>query len=72
MTSATDWEVLESYGGERPDGGTPKAALFGRTKTKWFASAHMLVYIRETAIDEVLAPLTQEDTPPYLSKLASG
>jgi hypothetical protein len=26
-------------------------------------NAYMLVYIREVAIDEVLAPLTEQDTP---------
>jgi len=35
-------------------------------------NAHMLVYIHDTAIDEVLAPLTQEDVPPHLCKPALG
>ena len=36
---------------------------------KWFSNARTLVYIRETAINEVLAPLTREDTPLQVSQL---
>ena len=58
VTPVTDHEVLEeNYGGD---------AL------NRFTNAYMLVYIREVAIDEVLAPLTERDTPMYLSKLALG
>ena len=35
---------------------------------KHFTNAYMLVYIRESKIDEILAPTKDEDTPPHLSE----
>ena len=62
VTPVTDHEVLEeNYGGGMLEGAT-----------KSFTNPYMLVYIREVAIDEVLAPLTERDTPTHLSKLALG
>lgn len=68
-----DWEVLgESYGGEPPCGVTPQIQGNQVKVVRKFTNARMLVYIRDTAIGEVLAPLTQEDVPPHLCKLVFG
>ena len=65
VTPVTDREVLEENYGGVPLNGVVR-------ETKRFTNAHMLVYIREAAIDEVLAPLTQGDIPPHLSKPVFG
>ncbi|KAG5220945.1 cysteine proteinase [Salix suchowensis] len=69
VTPVTDREVLEeNYGGE-PLNGAPAALQRNQVRAmKRFTNAYMLVYIRECAIDEVLAPFTEEDTPTHLSK----
>lgn len=69
VTSATDREVLEeSYGGEPLNNAVPQTQRNQVGVTNKSTNAHTLVYIRETAIDEVLAPLTEGDTPVYLSE----
>jgi len=73
VTPVTDREVLEeNYGGESLDGAVPRTRTDQGMTARKFTRARMLVYIRETAIDEVLAPLTQEDLPLPLSKLSLG
>ena len=70
VTPVTDREVLEeNYGGEALNGlnAAPPAQRNQVRAMKRFTNAYMLVYIRDTAIDEVLAPFTDEDTPPHLS-----
>lgn len=68
VTKATMREVLEdNYGGEyvQPNG------VPHRVKGKPVMrqnSAYMLVYIRQSRVDSVLLPVTQEDTPPHLQK----
>ena len=70
VTPVTDREVLEeNYGGEALNGTLPPAQRQQVRSMKRFINAYMLVYIRESAIDEVLAPFTDEDTPPHLSAL---
>jgi len=70
VTPVTDREVLEeNYGGEPLNGVVPQTQRNQVRAMKRFTNAYMLVYIRDTAIDEVLAPFTEEDTPPHLSKL---
>lgn len=70
VTPVTDKEVLEeNYGGEALSlNGLPAPQRNQVRAMKRFTNAYMLVYIRETAIDEVLAPFTEDDTPPHLSQ----
>ena len=71
VTPVTDKEVLEdNYGGEIPNGhlGGQVNARAPVRAMKRFTNAYMLVYVRETEVDTVLKPFTQEDTPPHLAK----
>jgi len=68
ITPVTDKEVLEeNYGGEALNGMPPDLQRNQVRGVKRFTNAYMLVYIRESAIDEILAPLTVDDTPAHLS-----
>jgi ubiquitin carboxyl-terminal hydrolase 7 len=72
VTPVTDKEVLEeNYGGEIMNGVLSQVQQRNqaRNAVKRFTNAYMLVYIRDSAIDEVLAPFTEMDTPPHLSKI---
>jgi ubiquitin carboxyl-terminal hydrolase 7 len=69
VTPVTDKEVLEeNYGGEALNVVHPTLQRNQVRAMKRFTNAYMLVYIRDSAIDEVLAPFKDEDTPTHLSK----
>ncbi|KAG8878853.1 hypothetical protein FRB98_005967 [Tulasnella sp. 332] len=71
VTAVTDKEVLEeNYGGEGnvPNGVLPVAQRNQVRASKRMTNAYMLVYIRDSAVDSVLAPFTEKDTPPHLKQ----
>ena len=72
VTRATMKEVTEeNFGGEyaAPNGNAGIRNPYTRTfSTKRSMSAYMLVYIRQSRLDNVLPDVTQEDTPPHLQR----
>ena len=70
VTKVLDKEVLEdNFGGEMHSNVItaqgPKPQL---RAMKRFTNAYMLVYIRESKVNEILAPFTNDDIPPNLRK----
>lgn len=67
VTPVSEYEVMnENFGGELVShlGST----LSNRAKAiKRLTNAYMLVYIRETDLDEILKPITEVDIPKHLS-----
>ena len=73
VTPVTDREVLEeNYGEEPPNSIIPRTQRDQVRVTTKSTTARTLVYVRETAVNEVLAPLAEKDTPLHLSELVSG
>ncbi|KAF8319268.1 cysteine proteinase [Clavulina sp. PMI_390] len=71
VTPVTDKEVLEeNYGGEVLNNLLPQAQQRNqaRNAVKRFTNAYMLVYIRESRINDILAPFKEEDTPSHLKR----
>lgn len=69
VTPVTDREVLEeNYGGEPLNGITPPLQRNQVRAMKRFTNAYMLVYIRESATEEILSTWKDEDTPAHLSE----
>ncbi|KAF8350768.1 hypothetical protein F5887DRAFT_1210069 [Amanita rubescens] len=69
VTPVTDKEVLEeNYGGEPLNGLHPAIQRNQVRAMKRFTNAYMLVYIRDSDVDEILAPFTDEDTPAHLKR----
>ncbi|CAI2180552.1 16272_t:CDS:10 [Funneliformis geosporum] len=63
------WEVLEdNYGGEPPNASPITTIRPTGRNLKRFTNAYMLVYIRESDIDELLSPVLLEDIPTHLQR----
>ncbi|KAI0908993.1 cysteine proteinase [Ustulina deusta] len=70
VTKATMRETLEeNFGGEyKSTLIPPRPAFQKRTPIMRQMNAYMLVYIRESRLDQVLTPVNKEDSPPHLQK----
>eukprot|EP01094_Clydonella_sp_ATCC50884_P014697 TRINITY_DN251_c0_g1_i2.p1 TRINITY_DN251_c0_g1~~TRINITY_DN251_c0_g1_i2.p1 ORF type:complete len:646 (-),score=258.72 TRINITY_DN251_c0_g1_i2:1803-3698(-) len=69
VTKVTNEQAIdENFGGEIR---TTHVNFYGEKVTsvrKKFANAYMLVYIRDTDIEDILAPVEEEDIPAYLKE----
>jgi ubiquitin carboxyl-terminal hydrolase 7 len=71
VTKATKREVLEeNFGGEyRPPNSLYRSPMQKRsTPIMRQNSAYMLVYIRQSRVDQILCPVTEEDIPAHIGK----
>lgn len=71
VVPVTDREVLEdNYGGESLVNGAvhPPTKPPAKGAMKRFTNAYMLVYIRESKVSEILAPISTEQVPAHLRK----
>ncbi|KAI2777264.1 cysteine proteinase [Daldinia loculata] len=70
VTKATIRETLEeNFGGEYPASFLQsRTGLQKKSPIMRQMSAYMLVYIRESRLDQVLTPVKNEDCPPHLQK----
>jgi len=68
VTPVLEKEVLEdNFGGEMQNGNRDQLGNRAPVRAmKRFTNAYMLVYVRESRIDEVLKPFTDDDTPKHL------
>ncbi|EKX50612.1 hypothetical protein GUITHDRAFT_66749, partial [Guillardia theta CCMP2712] len=61
--------IQNNFGGEDESDGDSAfspSANRGRSSSRRTSNAYMLVYVRESAVDEVLRPLTHDDIPDHL------
>ncbi|KAI9676402.1 MAG: hypothetical protein M1817_000559 [Caeruleum heppii] len=70
VTRATPREVMEeNFGGEYSVANGAVRSPYTRTSSnKRSMSAYMLVYIRQTRLDDVLCDVAKHDTPPHLQR----
>lgn len=69
VTPALLKEVLdENFGGIVAPTGLRNPNIRPNNQLKRFMNAYMLVYVRETKIDEILMPITDADIPTHVSK----
>lgn len=69
VVPVTEREVLEdNFGGEPLTNGHPPVKPPLKGPTKRFTNAYMLVYVRATRVQEILAPITTEEVPQHLRK----
>ncbi|CAJ0757372.1 9804_t:CDS:10, partial [Entrophospora sp. SA101] len=69
VTPVTDKEVLEdNYGGESTNNSPLHNLRPGSRNIKRFTNAYMLVYIRESDLDNILSPVIPEDIPEHLQR----
>lgn len=69
VVPVTEREVLEdNFGGETlvNGGAHPPAKPPLKGAMKRFTNAYMLVYVRETRVKEILAPMSVEEVPEHL------
>eukprot|EP00123_Amoebidium_parasiticum_P017348 comp23811_c0_seq1/m.41432 comp23811_c0_seq1/g.41432 ORF comp23811_c0_seq1/g.41432 comp23811_c0_seq1/m.41432 type:complete len:1238 (-) comp23811_c0_seq1:366-4079(-) len=74
VTKASTKEALaENYGSEEPNKGYSagflpgqRLGLGGLRLTKHFTNAYMLVYVRVSEVDRILAPVRDEDIPSHI------
>ena len=70
VTHATELEVLGGgYFGESPNGVVPQTQKNQAMVMKRSRIASVLVYVRETAMDEVLAPFMEKAAPLHLGEM---
>lgn len=69
VTKATLREVLEeNFGGEYPAYLTNRGPMQKRSPIMRQNSAYMLVYIRQSRVDKILTPVTEDDIPRHVGK----
>lgn len=69
VTPALQREVLdENFGGILAPSGIRNPNNMRTNQMKRFMNAYMLVYVRETSIDEILMPVTDADIPDHVAR----
>ncbi|PJF16561.1 hypothetical protein PSACC_03542 [Paramicrosporidium saccamoebae] len=58
--------VEDTFGGVADEDLAPRMGLRSRDKFRRFTNAYMLVYIRESDLENILCPINEEDIPAYI------